>query len=450
MLPDKLQRLWRRFHRRFRRFTWGGAWAATLPAQHRQNLTLFFYDGLFAAASDKIILTYLTIYLLVLGATPQQIGLLSSLSNLMAAFLLLPAALLVERTGDRQPITLRSAFGSRAAVLIMALLPFFLGNARALIWVIFSLALLREVFNNIGFPGWMALTGDIIPLEGRGRYFGTRNFIMGVAGIITALVIGEAITRIGPPLGYQISFIIAVVFGLISMSFFARIKDPQNQTETLHQVQSNLREIFNSLKGQRQFILFCVFTAIWNFSINIAGPFFNVFMVETLNFTAAMIGVTTVANTVANLLIQRQAGILADSWGNRKMSIVFLLAIPVLPLLWGLWVRQYWQAVLMHVLGGLFWGAYNLASFNNLLQQTPEKLRARFSAFFQIVVTLSLAVGAGLGSFLIPRINFPGVAIVSALGRWAGAIFFLLFVGREMAREARGERSGKPNEILKD
>lgn len=430
MILHKFQRFWERINRAFRRFTWGGAWAATLPVKSRRNLTLFFYDGLFAAASDKIILTYLTIYLLTLGATRQQIGLLSSLSNLTAAFLLLPAAMLVERTGERQNLTLRSAAGSRLAILFMALLPFFMGSSHTMIWSILGLALLREVFNNIGYPGWMALTGDIIPLEGRGRYFGTRNFIMGVAGIITALFVGESITRIGEPLGYQIAFIFAVVFGVISMSFFARIQDPQKEHRTLHQTQSNLRAIFSSLKGQKQFILFCAFTAIWNFSLNIAGPFFNVYMVDTLNFTAAMIGVTTVANTIANLVVQRRIGALADRWGNRNVAIVFLMTIPLLPLLWGLWVRQYWQAILIQTFAGVFWGAYNLVSFNNLLSQTPEKQRARFSAFYQIVVTLSLAGGAALGSVLIPQIDFTGVTLASAGGRWLAGIFFIIWVGR--------------------
>ncbi|MFW5713270.1 MAG: MFS transporter, partial [Brevefilum sp.] len=226
-------------------------------------------------------------------------------------------------------------------------------------------------------------------------------------------------------------FIFAVVFGVISMSFFSRIRDPYKEEETIHQVQSSLRTILSSLKGQQQFILFCVFTAVWNFSINIAGPFFNVFMVDTLNFTAAMIGVTTVANTVANLVIQRRVGALADRFGNRNVAIFFLMAIPFLPLLWGLWVRAYWQAILIQVFGGIFWGAYNLASFNNLLQQIPEKQRARFSAFYQIIVTLSLAGGAALGSFLIPQINFQGVALTSSAGRWLAGLFFIFFVGRK-------------------
>ncbi len=419
---------WDRFRRHFTRFTWGGAWAAVLPEGQRHNLTLFFYDGLFASASDKIILTYLSIYLLSLGASRQQVGLLSSFSNIVAALLLLPAAMMVERTGKRKEITLFASGGSRLALLLLALLPLVLGQSKAMIWVTLGLALLREAANNIGYPGWMALTGDIVPLAGRGRYFGTRNFMMGLSGIITALLIGQVITWIGDPLGYQVSFFLAVALGLISMAFFGRIKDPIHLQTEEEPVQNNIKEMLSSLKGETPFILYCIFTALWNFSLNIAGPFFSLYMVDTLHFTAAMIGVITVSNAIANLIVQRRIGHLADRWGNRNLSIIFVLLIPLVPLIWGTWVRTSWQAIAVEILSGVAWGAYNLLSFNTLLTKTPEKQRARFSAFYQIVVTLSLGLGAALGSFLIPLINFKGVTIVSAAGRLLAGFLFILLV----------------------
>lgn len=424
----KIRFQWARFQRHFTRFTWGGAWAAVLPEEKRRNLTRFFFDGLFAAASDKIILTYLSIYLLTQGASRQQVGLLSSLSNLAAAFLLLPAAMLVERTGKRKQITLTSAGGSRFVLLSLAVLPMIFGSSKTMVWVLLGLALLRETLNNIGYPGWMALTGDIVPLEGRGRYFGARNFVMGLSGIITALLIGQAITRIGEPLGYQVSFILAVVLGLISMSFFGRIKDPKHADKENRIIQNNLKEILASLKGETPFILYCVFTALWNFSLNIAGPFFSVYMVDTLHFTAAVIGVITVSNAISNLLVQRRIGLLADRWGNRNLSIIFVLLIPLVPLIWGTWVKNSWQAILIETLSGIAWGGYNLLSFNILLTKTPEQQRARFSAFYQIVVTLSLGLGAAVGSYLIPMINFKGVTLVSAAGRLMAGFLFILLV----------------------
>lgn len=183
------------------RFTRGGAWAAVLSASQQRNLTLFFYDGLFSAASDKIILTYLTIYLLSLGITRQQIGFLSSISSFSNALLLLPAAFLVERSGRRKEITTTSAIISRLMVFLMALLPFFLLGTSALVWIMLALVIIREAANNFAYPGWIALIGDIVPIEGRGRYFGSRNFIMGLAGMLVTLLMGEFITRIGEPLG---------------------------------------------------------------------------------------------------------------------------------------------------------------------------------------------------------------------------------------------------------
>ncbi len=433
---DKLHVQWAGLRRRITRFTWGGAWAASLSTRQQRNLTLFFYDGLFAAASDKIILTYLTIYLLTLGVTRQQIGFLSSFTNLVDALLLLPAAFLVEHTGQRKAITVKGAIASRVMVLLMAILPFFLGGSSALVWITLGLALLRDAANNFAYPGWIALTGDIVPIEGRGRYFGSRNFIMGLAGILIALIIGEAITQIGEPLGYQLAYLLAALFGAVSITFFARLRDPRaintpkpdpappaERTFT-----QDLKDVLSSLKSHPHFIRFAIYVAVWNFSINVAAPFFSVYMVDTLNLTAAMIGVATVVNTAANMLVQRQVGLLSDKWGNRIVTIGFLALIPILPLLWGIWVKQYWQVILIQILGGLFWGGFNLVSFNNLLMQTPSEQRARFSAYYQIVVTLSLAGGAALGSFLIPRIDFIGVTLASTVLRWAAALLFVLIV----------------------
>ncbi|MCB2209597.1 MFS transporter [bacterium] len=423
-----VRKQWARFRRHFIRFTWGGAWAAGLPEERRQNLTYFFFDGLFAAASDKILLTYITVYLLALGASAQQVGLLSSLSNFAAALLLLPAAMLVERTGERKKTALLAGAGSRTAVLLLAVLPMFIPLTKSLIWVLLGMALLREVMNNIGYPGWMALTGDLVPLEGRGRYFGTRNFIMGVAGIITALVVGAAITRIGAPLGFQVAFIFAVVLGLLSLLLFSRIKDFNKEDGALTTTRSNLRQIFSSLKGQKPFNLFCIFTAIWNFSISVAAPFFNVYMVNDLKMTAAMIGTITVVNAVSTLLVQRPVGRLSDKWGNRKVMIIFIFLIPLAPVVWGIWVGAYWQAILVEIFSGIFWGSFDLVNFNSLLHKTPQAQRARFSAFYQIVVTLSLAGGAALGSYLFPLIQFRGITLVSGGGRLLAGLLFLVLV----------------------
>ncbi len=438
MSSKYLQNQWTHLKRYLIRFTWGGSWAIHLPSIQRRNLTLFFLDGLSAAAGDKIVLTYITIYLLSLGATGQQIGILNSLSNLLNALLLLPAAYVVEISGERKWTTVKGSVISRSATFLMALIPFFLLGSRNLIWIIFALVLIRDAAANFAYPGWISLIGDIVPMEGRGRYFGARNFIMGLSGMIVALIIGEVITKIGEPLGYQLSFLLAATLGALSTWLFSRINEPNNHHILNHSQNKNqtwfrgfvdsLKGSFSTIKEYPHFIKFAVFVAVWNFAVNIAAPFFNVFLVDSLYLTAAMIGFVTVINTAASMLVQRRVGLITDKLGYRKVMIIFSLLIPVSTLLWGIWVRQYWHVIVIEAISGILWGGFNLVSFSNLLVQTPEEHRARFSAYHQILVTLSLAAGAALGSFLIPRIEFVGVVITSAGVRFFAALLFLLLV----------------------
>src|ERR1700690_1187942 len=159
-LPNGRARAWHAFLL----FTWGGEWALPLSAQIKHNLTCFFSDGLFASASDNIIITYVTLYILTLGATGAQIGLMSSFSSLVSALLLLPGAFLVERYGHRKEFTM--AFGggmARLAILLMALLPFFVPGT-AIVWVAIALSVTRDSFGNLSFPAWVSCASDIVPI----------------------------------------------------------------------------------------------------------------------------------------------------------------------------------------------------------------------------------------------------------------------------------------------
>jgi predicted MFS family arabinose efflux permease len=102
----------------------------------------------------------------------------------------------------------------------------------------------------------------------------------------------------------------------------------------------------------------------------------------------------------------------------------------VVPLMW-VFINAAGYVILINLVSGLLWGAYNLASFNYLLMITPPDRRARFSALFQIIVTVSLGIGAALGSLVITHWGFHAVVIGSAAGRLAAALLFVLLLTRK-------------------
>jgi MFS family permease len=129
---------------------------------------------------------------------------MNSLSSLTAAVLLLPGAFLVERVGFRKQITIAGGGIARLVLVLLAVLPIFSG-CQSLVYIAIILSVTRDTFNNLVYPAWMSLTGDIVPLAGRGRSFASRNFVMGAAGMVTILLIGQIIIRSGQPTGYQIA-----------------------------------------------------------------------------------------------------------------------------------------------------------------------------------------------------------------------------------------------------
>ena len=423
-----------RASRAFRKFTWGGEWAVSLSEQIKFNLYWFFFDGLFASASDNIVVTYVTLYILALGATRGQVGLMSSFSSLSAAVLLLLGAILVERYGHRKEFTVIFGGGiARLAILVLALLPLFIGK-QAIVWVAIVFSVARDSFGNLAFPAWMSFTADIVPMEGRGRYFGSRNFIMGITGMLAILLVGELITRTSIPLGYQISLGLAFAFGMLSTFSFGHLRDPKGSLPPVKTAGSfSPSAMLREIQAHPVFLALSLVMAFWNFSLNIAGPFFNVYMVENLKFTASMVGITSIISTVASLLIQRRVGRLSDRWGPRKVQLISMFFIPILPLAW-IYITQLWHVILLNSFGGALWGAFNLVSFNFLLSLTPDAQRARYSAFYQILVMLALAGGAAFGAWVVTQWGFQAIFLCSGIGRIIAVLLFVRFVPNVIER----------------
>lgn len=423
-----------RLRHALRQFIWGGDWALTLPAQVKHNLHWYFFDGLFSSVTDNIVITYLVLYILSLGATRTQIGLMSSLSSLLVATVLIPGALLVERFGHRKQLTVFFGGGiARFVLLILAFLPFFLGG-QALVLAAMALSISRDVNANLAFPAWMSVTGEIVPMEGRGRYFGSRNLVMGIAGMLAILLAGELITRAGSPHGYQIALGLAFALGLISTYSFGRLRDPRGKAPIPVEGSLSLRALLQDVKGHPAFLALTLAMVMWNFSVNISSPFFNVYMVQNLKFTASMVGITSVTSTVAGLIVQRRIGRLSDRLGSRKVMLISMLIIPFVPAMW-VFITQFWQVIAVNSFSGMAWGVFNLVSFNFLLSLTPVAQRARYSAIFQLLVTLALAGGAAFGAWVVTQWGYPAIFACSAIGRAIATLIFIRLLPASSDRE---------------
>lgn len=409
----------------------GGSWALTEPEDVQHNLRNFWLDGLFASAHDAIVLTYLVLYVLALGANEMQIGILSALGSLAATLVLLPGAVLVERWGRRKQIVVATGgVTARLMILLLALAPF-AAQGQALILLAIGLEVLRQAFGSLALPAWVSLSGDLVPIAWRGRYFASRNIVMSLANIVIVISTGQLITRFNAPGGYQAALGLAFVFGILSAYFFSRLKETPLEPIPAAQRATFSPAFFRPLAENRALLMLCATAAIWNFGLNLSGPFFNVYMARELLLTPAMIGLLATVSSLSGLPGQRVLGPLVDRLGPRRVQLLTGFLIPLLPLSW-VWITRPawapWQITLVNLVGGFLWAGYSLASFNLLLALTPAEQRARASAIYQVIVSISLAAGAAVGGVMVSAWGYAVIFLASALMRWVAAGLFARYV----------------------
>ena len=200
-----------------------------LPKGGLRSLRYFWLDGLFAAISENFYLGFIALFALAYGATNSQIGLLAAVANLLGMLALFPGARLVEQVKQRKGVVIWSAgIFSRLALLGLALIPFLIFQPAVAIAAIIVLDGFRSFTANLANPGWTSMVADLVPESMRGRFFASRNTAMGLAAILIAPLAGRIISTANIRLdslfaGYQVVFLFAFLFGLVSTIFAKQI-----------------------------------------------------------------------------------------------------------------------------------------------------------------------------------------------------------------------------------
>lgn len=414
--------------------------AEDLAPQTVRSLRYFWLDGLFAAISENFYLGFMTLFALAYGATNGQVGAMTAVANLLGALALFPGARLVERAGQRKSVVVWSGGGvARLVLLLLAMVPFVIIQPALAITTIIILNGVRAFMGNLANPGWTSLVADLVPDVMRGRYFGSRNMAMGVAALVVAPLAGRIISLGNgwadqAHLGYQLVFFLAFLFGMISTFSFRRIEEPvasEAQQTAYHR--GDLRRAISQTPG---YVGLVVSAFVWNMSLQVAAPFFNVYLVNTFQSTATTIGLLASVSSLTALVGQRVFGRLLDVRGAFWVQLATGFLIPGLPLAW-VFITADWQVGIINTFGGFLWAGYNLANFNLLLTLTPDEQRPRAVALYQTAVFSSAVIGPMLGGYLADSVSYQLVFGLSSAGRLLGMILFTLFTVRLMKTSKR-------------
>lgn len=376
----------------------------------RRSLKSSFLDGIFASCMVGMTADYITPYALALKATNSQIGFLSAIPNLSASLVQLKSPDITERLRSRKKIINIFVLLHTLMGIPIILIPY-LFKWQPIIFLIIFITLFTG-FNAFAGPAWSSLMSEHVPLKCRGRYFGWRNKILSIVTISAAFIAGFILHLFRHNIlrGFLIIFSIAFISRFISWYFLTRMYEPAFKVK-----KEAYFSFFDFIKRIRasNFAKFVVFVASLNFCVNLAAPFFSVFMLRDLKFNYLTYTILVTTVTIAQIFTIDRWGKHADKIGNVKVLKFTALFIATLPL-WWIINQSPLYLIIIQIISGFAWSGFNLCATNFIYDAvTPEK-RTRCIAYFNVSTGMALCCGALLGGYLVNILPKPfGFKILS-------------------------------------
>jgi MFS family permease len=365
-----------------------------------KSLKYSVLDGSFWAVMAGLTQSYITPFALALKATTAQVGLLTSIPNLLMALSQLAAPRIVARTGNRKALILPVVFLHAIMWVPILLIPFIMPGNK--IWWLILFVTISSVAGSMAGPAWGSMMADLVPDRIRGRYFAGRGRIISLVTLVFGFIAGGILQLLKNNgfLGFVLIFAGAVLARLGSFYFLTKQYEPplvvnKNNHERLFDV---IRGLGSSNLGR-----FSIFVALVSLVTNMASPFFSVYMLRDLNFSYISYVIVTSTGSLTALFFLTYWGKRADRAGNIKVIRITAILIPFIPFLW-LISKQVWWLVIAETFSSFAWAGFNLAAVNFVYDAAAPELKTSRIAVFNAMNGIAVCVGALLGSFLASRL----------------------------------------------
>lgn len=447
----------------------------TLPRAARRNMKASILDGAFAQLMASLTSGFLlTGFAVALGAREAQIGLLAAMPALGNLGQLAGPAV-IRRLGSRKRTAVALAGAARALWAVVLLLP--LLPVPGVPWLLVSVGL-SSVLAALSGVAWMAWMADMIPEAVRGRFFGHRNMVATLLGMLAAWLGGRfvdawrrgalegLIEALPSPLAaalsrpgaeFSILYVVALVAGGLSLYFLRAIDEPPAQAGgdrpgPAHSLADASNPLAVALRDDA-FRRLVAFGVAWNFAVGIGGPFIDLYMVRTLQVPFGVLALFGVINGLFTVLGMRVWGSFSDRWGTLPALALSSTGAAVLPLLWTLATASGWGILwAANALSGFAWAGVGLVSSTLLMKMAPCSHNTAYFATYTALTGLAGAVAPAIGG-VVGAILAGRRLQVGAMGLQGLQILFLLTAAARLAAlgllkgvRPPGERS--PEELL--
>lgn len=341
----------------------------------RKSLRLVIYDGLASEVMTTFTgSTFLVAMGVLLGASNFQIGVLASLPTFTNIFQLI-SIWLVRRYNSRRKVSVLCSVIARVPLLCIGVLILFISSSFS---VILFFLFFHYLFASIAGPSWNSWMKDLVPDKSLGTYFAKRsryNQSLNVALSLGLALLIDFIKNKQPGFElntYGLFFIVAGIAGLMGVSYLNRTYEPPSVLAGGNLINMLRRPLVNP-----NFRKLLVFNSVWLFALNLATPFFTVFLLRSMQLPLSYIIVLTAISQVASIFALRVWGRYADRYSNKTIIAICAPVYIMCLVAWcfvGIYTNFYNNLILLvgiFVVTGIATSGINLSLTNIGLKLAP-------------------------------------------------------------------------------
>jgi MFS family permease len=292
-------------------------------------------------------------------------------------------------------------------------------------------------------PAWNTWIGTLVPPPVRPRFFAIRTRAS-QAAVFVGFLLGGLLLQFTSTQGHVLTafaalFALAGFCRLVSVSMLARQSEPVPIPAEMRTIP--WRKIIHHLLAGSGGKLLLYLAAVQG-AVQMAGPFFAPFMFEKLKLTygqfVALISIAFLAKIVALPLWGKAAQ------GIGAQRLLWIGGVGIVPLSAGWLVSQQFSwLIVLQLVGGVAWAAYELSFFLLFFESIAEEERTSTLTIYNLINTLAWVGGSLLGGavLLACGASYQGYLLIFGLSSVARCLALVL-LGRTAAIEVESAEMG--------
>jgi len=363
-------------------------------------------DGIFWVLMNSISLSFLIPFIITLGASPLQVGLIDTLPIFLTSFLVLISYKILSKFDSKRQAVIFFVTLQAFLWIPLALAKFFFVGS-TVIWAVTFIYVLLVGCGVIIDPIYRDWIRKLFPPDIISKFIANKNIILDTFSILPIIFAGlflDVVTTDESLIGFVILFLFAGVFRLISARMLYHMSKTEDRQEVVQETRQMSKPIFSIFRKEvlkdKMFFNFLVLVLFYYFGLYISTSYFSYLLLNVLQFKFSNYILWAVAFVFGSVFSLSYWGYVSQKYGSVKILKATIAFIPFTLFVEFFFINNLPILIILQFLSGIIFAGFNYSILNYFYQNVKDDL-INHMGFFYIFQASAMLCGSLVGAGLI-------------------------------------------------